>query len=96
MKKRRKKNGNCENLNRAGKRKLEELENDFVQFIYETYSKPEVCICVSVKNDRKVENCPGRMTGKIIEKLDNFIKDKPHDLVTHIGTSDLTNDVELL
>ena len=44
----------------------------------------------------KVENCPGRMSDKIIERLDDFIKDKPYDPLIHIGTSDLTNDVELL
>ena len=43
-----------------------------------------------------VENCPGRMSDKIIERLDDFIKDKPYDPLIHIGTSDLTNDVELL
>ena len=90
------KKGDYENLTRAAKRKFEELENDFAQFIYETYSKPEICTCVRVKHNVKVESCPGRMSDKISEKLDDFIKDKPYDLVIHIGTSDLTNDVELL
>ena len=46
---------------------------------------------LSVKHNVKVENCPGRTSGEIIEKLDDFIKDKPFDLVTHVGTNDLTN-----
>ena len=48
MKRRIKKNGNYENLTRVAKRKFEELENDFVQFIYETYCKPEICTSVSL------------------------------------------------
>ena len=46
---------------------------------------------LSVKHNVKVENCPGRTSDEIIEKFNDFIKDKPFDLVTHVGTNDLTN-----
>ena len=44
----------------------------------------------------KVTNFPGGATDEIVEKLDNIIKDKPDDLVIHIGTNDLMNNVKLL
>ena len=43
-----------------------------------------------------VTNFPGGATDEIVEKLDNIIKDKPDDLVIHIGTNDLMNNVKLL
>ena len=46
---------------------------------------------LNVKHNVKVENCPGRTSDERIEKLDDFIKDKPFDLVIHVGTNDLTN-----
>ena len=44
----------------------------------------------------KVTNFPGGTSDKIVKKLDDLIKDKPNDLVIHIGTNDLTNNVKLL
>ena len=42
----------------------------------------------------KVTNFPGRTSDKIVEKLDDLIKDKPNDLVIDIGTNNLTNNVK--
>ena len=44
----------------------------------------------------KVTNFPGDTSDKIADELDGLIKDKPDDLVIHIGTNDLTNNVKLL
>ena len=44
----------------------------------------------------KVTNFAGDTIRKIVERLDNLIKDKPDDLVIHTGTNDQTNNVKLL
>ena len=41
----------------------------------------------------KVTNFPGDTSDKIVEKFDELIKDKPDDLVIHIGTNNLTYNV---
>ena len=44
----------------------------------------------------KVTNFPGSSSHKIVQKLDDLIKDKPDNLVSQFGTSNLTNNVKLL
>ena len=41
-------------------------------------------------------NFPGGTSEKILEKLDDIIKEQPDDLIVHVGTNDLTNNVNLL
>ena len=41
-------------------------------------------------------NFPGRTNEEILEKLDDIIKEQPGDLIVHVGTNDLTNNVNLL
>ena len=41
-------------------------------------------------------NLPGSTSEKILEKLDDIIKEHPDDLIVHVGTNDLTNNVNLL
>ena len=40
-------------------------------------------------------NFPGSTSEKILEKLDDIIKEKPEDLIFHAGTNDITNNVNL-
>ena len=44
----------------------------------------------------KVTNFPGSSSHKIVQKLDDLIKDKPDNLFSQFGTNNLTNNVKLL
>ena len=44
----------------------------------------------------KATNFPVGTSDKIVEKLNDLIKDKSDDLVIHIGTNELTNNGKLL
>ena len=44
----------------------------------------------------KTVNFPGGTSEKILEKLDDIIKEKLDDLIVHVGTNDITNNVNLL
>ena len=50
----------------------------------------------SVNYKVKIVNFPGGTSEKILEKLDDIIKEQPDDLIVHVGTNDLTNNVKLL
>ena len=51
---------------------------------------------LSVNHKVKIVNFPGGTSEKILEKLDVIITEKPDDLVVHVGTSDIANNVNLL
>ena len=53
-------------------------------------------IFLSVKHKVKIVRFPGDTSEKILEKLDDIIKEKPGDLIVHAGTNDITNNVNLL
>ena len=46
----------------------------------------------------KVEllNFPGVTSTDVVNKVDDILVDKPQSLIVHVGTNDLTNDVNLL
>ena len=48
-----------------------------------------------VNYKEKIVNFPGSTSEKILEKLDDIIKEKPEDLIFHAGTNDITNNVKL-
>ena len=50
---------------------------------------------LSVNHKVKIVNLPGGTNEKILEKLDDIIKEKPDDLIAHVGTNDITNNVNL-
>ena len=50
---------------------------------------------LSVNYKVKIVNFPGSTSEKILEKLDDIIKEKPEDLIFHAGTNDITNNVKL-
>ena len=50
---------------------------------------------LSVNYKVKIVNFPGSTSEKILEKLDDIIKEKPEDLIFHAGTNDITNNVNL-
>ena len=41
-------------------------------------------------------NIPGATSGDIADKIDDVLEGKPELLIVHIGTNDLTNNVNLL
>ena len=41
-------------------------------------------------------NIPGATSGDIADKIDDVLEGKPESLIVHIGTNDLTNNVNLL
>ena len=51
-----------------------------------------------LSKSKKVEviNFPGATSSDIVEKLDEILEHQPKSLVVHVGTNDLTNDVNLL
>ena len=51
---------------------------------------------LSVNHKVKFVNSPGGTSEKILEKVDVIIKEKPDDLIVHVGTNDITNNVNLL
>ena len=51
---------------------------------------------LSVNHKVKIVNFPGGTSEKILEKLYDIIKEQPDDLIVHVGTDDLTNNVNLL
>ena len=51
---------------------------------------------LSFNHKVKIVNSAGGTSEKILEKLDVIIKEKPDDLIVHVGTSDITNNVNLL
>ena len=50
---------------------------------------------LSINYKVKIVNFPGSTSEKILEKLDDIIKEKPEDLIFHAGTNDITNNVNL-
>ena len=51
---------------------------------------------LSVNYKVKIVNFPGSTWEKILEKLDDIIKEIPDDLMVHVGTNDITNKVSFL
>ena len=46
---------------------------------------------------KKVINFPGATSTDIVENIDKILeKQQPKSLIVHVGTNDLTNDVNLL
>ena len=50
---------------------------------------------LSVNYKVKIVNFLGSTSEKILEKLDDIIKEKPEDLIFYAGTNDITNNVNL-
>ena len=50
----------------------------------------------SVNHKVKIVNFSGGASEKILEKLDGIIKEKPDELIVHVGTNDITNNANLL
>ena len=51
---------------------------------------------LSVNHKVKILNFLGGISEKILDKLDVIIKEKPDDLVVHVGTNNFTINVNLL
>ena len=51
---------------------------------------------LSVNHKVKNVNFPGGTSEKILEKLDDIIKEKPGDLIVYVETNDITNNVNIL
>ena len=51
---------------------------------------------LSVNYKVKIMNFPGGTNEKILEKLNDMIKEKPDDLIGHVGTNDITYNINLL
>ena len=45
---------------------------------------------LSFNHKVKIVNSPGGTSEKILEKLDVISKEKPDDLIVHVGTKDVT------
>ena len=51
---------------------------------------------LSKSKNLEVLNLPGATRTNTVNKMDDILEDKPQSLIIHIGTNDLTNDVNLL
>ena len=51
---------------------------------------------LSVNHKVNIVIFPGSTSEKILEKLDIIIKEKPDDLIVHVATNDVSNNVNLL
>ena len=51
---------------------------------------------LSKSHNVKVKNYPGATSEDILGKIDDLLKVKPDCLLVHVGTNDLTNNVNLL
>ena len=43
-----------------------------------------------------VSNFPGATSSDVLMKIDDVLNKKPASLIVHVGTNDLTNDINLL
>ena len=50
---------------------------------------------INVNHKVKIVNFRGGKKWRILEKMDDIIKKKPDDLIAHVGTNDITNNVNL-
>ena len=50
---------------------------------------------LSVNHKVKIVNFPGGTNEKILEKLNDIIKEKLDDLIVHVRTNDINNNVNL-
>ena len=51
---------------------------------------------LSFNHKVKILDFPGGTSEKILEKLDDLIKEKPDDLIIHVAMNDITNNLNLL
>ena len=51
---------------------------------------------LSINHKVKLVNFPGGTSEKILEILDDIIKENPDGLIVHVGTNDITNNANLL
>ena len=51
---------------------------------------------LSKSHNVKVKNYPGEISKDILDRIDGLLKVKPDCLLVHVGTNDLTNNVNLL
>ena len=51
---------------------------------------------LSKSHNVKVKNYPGEISKDILNRIDGLLKVKPDCLLVHVGTNDLTNNVNLL
>ena len=51
---------------------------------------------LSKSHNVKVKNYPGATSEDILDKIDDLLKVKPDCLLLHVGTNNLTNNVNLL
>ena len=51
---------------------------------------------LSKSHNVKVKNYPGAMSKDILDRIDGLLKVKPDCLLVHVGTNDLTNNMNLL
>ena len=51
---------------------------------------------LSKSHNAKVKHYPGATSEDILDKIDDLLKVKPDCLLVHVGTNDLTNNVNLL
>ena len=51
-----------------------------------------------LSKQKKVEvlNLPGATSNDIVRKFDDALSQKPESLIVHVGTNDLTNEINLL
>ena len=50
----------------------------------------------SKSHNAKTKNHPGATSEDILDEIDDLLKVKPDCLLVHVGTNDLTNNVNLL
>ena len=53
--------------------------------------------CGASKSEKiKVLNFPGATSNEIVRQIDDILNQKPESLIVHVGTNDLTNEINLL
>ena len=50
----------------------------------------------AINHKVKIVDFSGGTNEKILEKLDDIIREKPDDLIIHVGTNDISNNVNFL
>ena len=83
------------NQNNFEEKGIEDLSNKVVPLGDSMLNNINSC-GLSKSKEVDVLNFPGATSSDVLTKIDDVLNKKPASLIVHVGTNDLTNDINLL